>query len=233
MFSFILDFLFPKRCVSCGKIGEYICGDCLGKIQFVQNQICPVCQRPSITGATHYRCSTKLSLDGQISAANYLGPVRAAIHKLKYRWVFDIANDLVALINSKINLKKFFPDKKFLLLPIPLHPKRQADRGFNQSEKLAKVLGKILDFKLADKVLTRTKHTKPQTNLPAVERRKNVAGVFKVTDTKKVKGKNFILVDDLVTTGSTLKSAGVALKRAGAASVWGLTFARTQRNNSQ
>lgn len=225
----ILDFLFPKRCVSCQKFGEYFCKKCLSQIQFVQNQACPVCQRPSITGATHYRCQTKLSLDGLISAVYYLGPARAAIHKLKYRWVFNIANDLVKLITTKINFAKLFPQERFIVLPIPLHPARESLRGFNQSEKLAKILAKKLNWEIANNILKRVKNTKPQTELPAAERRKNVSGAFKVVKPAAVRGKNFILVDDLVTTGSTLKSAGFVLKRAGVASVWGLTFARTLR----
>lgn len=227
MFNFILDLLFPKRCVSCSKFGEFFCKECKSKIQFVQNQVCPQCQRPSISGATHYRCQTKLSLDGLISAVHYSGPARAAVHKLKYRWVFDIASDLVNLITSKTNLKKLFPNREFLLLPIPLHSRREAQRGFNQSEKLAAILGKILNWEIATDILVRKKNTKPQTELPAKLRRRNVIGAFKIINPKKASGKNFILVDDLVTTGSTLKSAGLVLKRAGAAKVWGLTFART------
>lgn len=225
--SFLFDLIFPKRCVSCSKFGEYFCKKCLGEIRFVENQVCPGCQKPSISGATHYRCQTKLSLNGLISAVHYSGPARAAVHKLKYRWVFDVAKDLVNLITSKIDLKKLLPDKDFILLPIPLHPKREARRGFNQAEKLASILGKILNWEIANDVLVRKKNTKPQVELPAAERRKNVIGAFKVINRRKVLGKNFILVDDLVTTGSTLKSASLALKRAGAKSVWALTFART------
>ena len=226
----ILDLLFPKRCVSCGNVGEFFCGKCLSKIQFVQNQVCPVCQKPSISAATHYRCQTKLSLDGLISAVNYSGPARDAIHKLKYRWVFSIAEDLVNLITSKLKLKELLLKERFILIPIPLHPAREAQRGFNQSEKIAQILAKILNWEVAGNILIRTKNTKPQTELPAKLRRKNVIGAFKVVSKSDVAGKNFILVDDLVTTGSTLKSAGVALKRVGANLVWGLTFARTLKS---
>ncbi len=225
--NLILDLVFPKRCVSCGKIGQYFCQNCKSKIRFVENQICPVCQKPTITGATHFRCWTKYSLDGLISAVYYTGPTRTAIHKLKYRWVFSIAEDLVNLITSKINFKNLFPKEKFALIPIPLHPKREAERGFNQAEKLAKILAQKLDWQINTAILKRIKNTKPQTELPAKNRRKNVIGAFKVTRPSGVFGTNFILVDDLATTGSTLKSAGLTLKRAGAVKVWGLTFART------
>lgn len=227
---FILDLVFPKRCVSCGKIGEYFCQNCRSKIQFVDHQICPVCQKPSISSTTHFRCQTKLSLNGLISAVYYMGSARAAIHKLKYKFLYSVADDLVNLICEKLDFEKLIPKNDFILLPIPLHPARENLRGFNQAEKLAKILAKNFGWEISGNVLVRTKNTKPQTELPASERRKNVIGAFKVVDKKAVKDKNFILVDDLVTTGSTLKSAGFALKRAGAAKVWCLTFARTLPN---
>lgn len=230
MFSFILDLIFPKRCVSCGKIGQYFCKECLSKIKFVENQVCPQCRRPSISSATHFRCQTKLSLDGLISAVYYMGPARTAIHKLKYKFIFDLAAELTKIILSNQSMSTILHNivkNDFVLVPIPLHFKREEARGFNQAEKIAAILAKKLSLEMVNDILVRVKDTRPQTGLPAKERRKNVIGAFKVVNKREVADKNFILVDDLVTTGSTLKSAGLVLKRAGASKVWGLTFART------
>ena len=222
-----MDLLFPKRCVSCGQIGSYLCPGCLKKIRFCQFQACPVCQRSSITGATHPRCQTKYSLDGLVSVSHFEGPVKAAIKKIKYKWVADLAEDLVGIILENLWKAKWLPQDEFIIVPVPLSPKRERWRGFNQSALLGKILAQRLELKFNGQILKKIKDTKPQVELSADERKKNLNGVFKVTAKDQVLGRSFLLVDDMVTTGSTLRNCASTLKRAGAGKVWALTLARS------
>src|SRR3990167_2385318 len=136
----ILDLLFPKRCVSCGAFGKYICNNCFSKIEFLEKAICPICQRQAISGKTHPRCAGKFHLDGLAVACKYKGTIKLAIKKVKYKWVYDIEKVLVDLLASQI--WKFDLPQNPILIPVPLHRKRKNWRGFNQAEILAKNLAK-------------------------------------------------------------------------------------------
>jgi len=220
----LLDFLFPKRCINCSCIGSYLCTRCFGQIEFVEKPICPVCQRQAVGGRTHPGCKSKYNLDGLIVAAHYKGPVKKAITKIKYKLAYDIITFLVDLISQ--NLYKFDFPKDAMLVPIPLHPKRKRWRGFNQSEILARVLSK--KFKVRDdNLLIRNLETKPQVGLSKKERKLNVSGAFALHPQKNTKtaGKDFILVDDVYTSGVTMQEACKILKKAGARNVWAMTIA--------
>src|SRR3989338_2601142 len=130
-----LDLLFPKRCVSCGKFGAYICKDCFAKIEFIQKPVCPVCQRQAVGGKTHPGCQGRLRLDGLVVATRYSGSVKKAIAKVKYKYAYDIAKILIDLI--VVNLWKFDLASDLILVPVPLHVRRKNWRGFNQANKVA------------------------------------------------------------------------------------------------
>ncbi len=222
--NFVLDFLFPKRCVSCLKFGAYLCPKCKKSLVIVESPICPVCQRRAIGGKTHPKCLKKYSLDGLVAGCFYRGPARDLVRKLKYKRVYDL-QDLV--VNMMIdNLWRYNLPKKLILVPVPLHPKRFRDRGFNQAELFAKRLnGK---FKVAwGNVLIRQRFTKPQVTLGKSERRANVKNAFVVSKLLegKVSGQSFLLVDDVFTTGSTMAECAKVLKKAGALEVWGMVAA--------
>src|SRR3989338_3950331 len=120
----LLDLLFPRRCVNCGKLGRYFCKNCLNKIQLFEKSICPICAKPAIDGATHPRCKTKYGIDGIFILSHYTGPLRQAIHLLKYKFVSDLSEELIDL------LVKYCPSiysKYDLLIPVPLHPKREKE----------------------------------------------------------------------------------------------------------
>ncbi len=114
-----------------------------------------------------------------------------------------------------------------LLVPVPLHPKTQRLRGYNQAELLAKVVGQILDIPVDGKVLIQTRPMKPQASLGEKERWENVKGAFEVAKPEAVKGQIVVVIDDVMTTGATLNECAKALKRVGARQVYCLTFART------
>lgn len=218
----LLNFLFPRRCLGCGQWGHYFCQECLKQIKMVRNQICPVCGRPVIDGKTHPHCQTKYSLDGLTSFFVYESLIKEAIGQLKYKFITDLAEELIDLIP-----KQKFCFKGKVLVPLPLHSRRQRWRGFNQAEFLGRILAKKFDWTVQNEILERHRHTQPQVKLKGKERKKNIKGAFRMKPKVKTsRSLRIWLFDDVWTTGSTLREAGQVLKRAGIKEVWGLTLAR-------
>ena len=220
-----LDLLFPKRCVSCGTFGKYICDRCFSKIEFLEKPICPICQRQAIGGKTHPKCAGRFRLDGLIVACRYKSPIKLAIQKVKYKWVYDIENILVDFLASQI-WKFDFPQNS-ILVPVPLSKNRKNWRGFNQAEILAKTLSRKFNHPFKD-ILLRVIETKTQVGLTREERRRNVIGAFALdykVGKKHIAGQNFILVDDVYTSGATMMEAAKILKHAGAKDVWAMAVA--------
>ncbi len=218
----LLDFIFPKKCVSCGRFGAYICFECLKKIEPIDQPICSVCQRQAIGGKTHPGCLKKFGLNGLIVGCRYRGVIRRAIFQVKYRWTFDVAKVLVDLLSE--NIWKFSVPKNYILVPIPLHRKRENWRGFNQSERFCRIMAEKFGVSTSS-VLVKVLETRPQVGLTREERRKNIRGAFQISQSEKVKGKSYILVDDVFTTGSTMNEACRVLKAAGAGEVWAMAIA--------
>jgi len=218
----LLDFFFPRRCLGCGQWGHYFCQACRQQVKLIERPICSVCGHPAIGGKTHPRCQTKYSLDGLISIFAYEGLIKEAIGQLKYKFITDLAEELIGLVPES----KFYSEAK-ILMPLPLHPRRQRWRGFNQAELLGRILAKKFDWAVRQEVLERYRYTQPQVKLKGKERKKNIRGAFRIKPKVKME-KQFkvILFDDVWTTGSTLREAGQVLKRAGTQKVWGLTLAR-------
>lgn len=232
VFQLLADLLFPKRCVYCQAFGQYFCGKCFSQIKFIKNQICPVCERPAIGGATHPGCKTKFSLDSLISVCSYDGPIRAAIKRLKYRpWITDLGEILVDLVdhnlqgNTSIN---YLINGNPVVIPVPLHPSRERERGFNQSALMGKLIAKKFKLQFNSKLLIRQKKTKPQADLKGRERQENIRGAFTLSNNSlfMIPNSNILLVDDVWTTGSTLRACCGVIKRAGAQKAWALTLAR-------
>lgn len=231
MFTVILDFIFPKNCLSCGKSGGYFCRCCIEKI--VQGElICPFCSKPSLGGITHPVCRRRYGLDGLWSLGLYKDPLRKAIQKLKYRWIIELADNLTAIIieywvrRSPFLLEKIIRDggTDWVVVPVPLYWKRQNWRGFNQSALLAQQFAKKVGLEYCE-ALVRVKDTKPQVRLQAPDRKRNVRDAFLLKPDSKLKTK-VILVDDVWTTGSTLKECSFVLKKNGVKQIWALTLAR-------
>ena len=234
----ILDLIFPKRCVGCGRIGTYFCPRCISTIKIIETAICPVCEKPGIDGATHPGCKTRYALDGFTSFFRYDGVVRKAIKAIKYRSVFDLAQAFVDLVPSVFFSQLSTMNRQpFILVPIPLHPSRFRERGFNQAEAMGHIVAKRLHVPVVTDILRRVKKSTPQVEMKSKDARlKNMDGVFavhsnfdKITlkrENVKASKLGVILVDDVFTTGATMRAAANVLKRAGAPFVWGVTMAR-------
>ncbi|MBI5619556.1 ComF family protein [Candidatus Gottesmanbacteria bacterium] len=238
IFVGILDLLFPKRCVGCGKIGNYFCTRCISSIKIIRanEAICPVCEKPAIDGATHPGCKTRYCLDGLTSFFRYDGVVRQAVKAIKYRYISDLAKEFISLIPpSSFEVTKLLSNQVTIFVPLPLHWLRLRDRGFNQAEALGRLLaGRLpageagLHITLRIDILRRVKMTEPQVEMKKREDRlKNMEHVFGIPSHISVSQyPNILLFDDVFTTGATMRAAGETLKRAGAKSVWAVTMAR-------
>lgn len=219
----LLDFIFPKRCVVCRTFGDYLCVVDRSNIQPAKS-FCPVCLKAAIGGTTHGKCKRKHTLDGLICIFEYKSPVKEIIAELKYRFVKDLAQII------KVELKKTkFLDKYdfsgFIITPIPLSSKRKNWRGFNQTEILGEIIAHRLKLRFLPNLLQKVKETKPQVKLTKKERMKQVKGTFGLTKKCEIRGKKFIIFDDVWTTGATAKAAATLLKRKGAERVWAITLA--------
>ena len=223
----ILNIIFPRRCVGCGKIGRYICSACQTTVTHLDRLKCPECGKSAISGMTHPGCRTRYTLDGLTSFFRYDGVVRKAIKTLKYRLVTDLTRELVSLVPPVNPLELVLP-RQPIFVPIPLHPSRQRERGFNQTEVLSRALGSRWGIAVRTDILKRVKQTTPQVVMHSREDRlKNMKDVFTVSITAgNLKNIPIVLFDDVFTTGATLRVAGNTLKRAGAKFVWALTIAQ-------
>jgi len=180
-----LDFLFPKRCVSCKKAGDYICTNCFTYLSFNDGHICLVCNKNSINGLTHPGCVGKYTIDGSFSSLNYNPIAKKLIYRFKYKpFLLDLQSLLAELFYEGIiqheTLSKTieqFSNGTILLAPVPLHPSKFKKRGYNQAEVLAKGLSERLGITCSD-VLIRYKNTKTQFKLGKDERKENIKGAF-------------------------------------------------------
>lgn len=220
----ILDLLFPRRCLGCGQIGDFICSNCWRTLPRLAPPVCPKCGKPQPSGLLCANCWRELSrIDGIRSVSPFEGIVRQAIHELKYRNLKAISVTLARLLADYLEINSLPAE---IIVPVPLHPKRLRERGYNQSGLLARELSKRSGLSLIDDCLYRFKDSPPQAKTITAEgRRKNVAGAFECRD-DKLSGKRVLLVDDVCTSGATLEACATALKDRGAATVWGLTLAR-------
>ncbi len=206
-----LDLLFPPRCVGCGRGGSWFCDACAA----------------ATAPAPVWNAGLE-PLAGLWAAGLYEDPLRLAIQALKYEGKRQVAGPLGRLLAATYRRQMRGARLRFdIVVPVPLHPKRQAERGYNQSALLARGLASEVGLALREDVLWRWRHTPQQVGLDAAGRRANVAGAFACQARHlALVGKTLLLVDDVCTTGATLAACAETLRAAGVREVWGLTLAR-------
>ena len=223
--SAAVDLVFPKRCVGCDREGPFLCLPCMEGLPRLEPPFCFLCSQP---GRLMMRlCSScwerPIEMDGICSPYRMEGPIRDAVHALKYQSVRALASTLGQLLADFIEANPLPAD---MLVPVPLHRRRERSRGYNQSLLLAQWMGKSTGLPLEAGALQRLRATPSQArSVRQEERRANVAGAF-AAEATLVQDRRVLVIDDVCTTGSTLEACSMALKQAGAASVWGLTLAR-------
>ena len=232
----ILNLLFPSFCLNCQKEGDYFCQDCLSLINISNYQYCPFCYPPKIVldGKTCYFCKKReKKLDGLFSAASYKNfIIKKLISQFKYQpyYIKNLSKVLASLIITHFQLLEnpppFFGGGQAILIPIPLEKKKLKQRGFNQAEEVACQLSNFFKIPLVNNVLIKIKGTLPQVELSGEAREKNILGAFACQETKDIKGKKILLVDDVFTTGATMEESARVLKKVGAKEVWGVVVAR-------
>lgn len=218
--EFAIDLVYPKRCAGCSRRGTWLCSDCGTELHLFTPPWCARCGVP----ATYTRCtctSTPETLEQVRSVGPFEGWLRGAVTQFKYHGEWARAAHLGELLATvAADLQPIDT-----LIPVPLHPARLRHRGFNQSLLLAQKAGAILGVEVQD-ALIRTRRTDAQVTLGSTQRQANVAGAFAVRRGTVVAGLSIVLIDDVVTTGSTLSACADALREAGASSVRAASIAR-------
>jgi len=244
--------LFPSDCRVCGapllKISRLpVCEECLSAMRPIAGGVCSVCGErlvsPYAFSGQHGepRCGLCRRMEPPFARAaaygSYDGGLRELIHLLKYEQVRPAANVLGRMLAEVIaGLEQGFGDSAVLVVPVPLHARKLRQRGFNQSELIAQVALKLMAqgdrLALRPKGLERVRETQSQIGLTRHQRRENMHGAFIVTEPHEVAGREVLLVDDVLTTGTTASECARILRRAGAAKVWVATVARTLKHEA-
>jgi ComF family protein len=226
-----LDFALPPRCPGCGTIVERVhnfCADCWRQVEFLGDGGCGACGLP-LQATEMDTCAACLARPPRIArtraAVAYDDLSRDLAIRLKYGRKVAIARTMARYMAPLIQ----HDGGDLVLVPVPLHRMRLWNRGFNQSMLVARELSRRLQISIDPFLLRRTKRTPPLKGMSPLQRRKAVAGAFKVVDTAAVAGKTVILIDDVLTSGSTAEACARALQRAGAARVELVSWARVVR----
>ena len=208
----LLDLLYPPRCAGCGVVG--------------QGDWCLDCHHRVMPYPPERARKTIINEDGArilvISAAPFGSPLREAIHAYKYEGGRNLDAPLAAYMSAAFVASGETAD---LIIPVPIHKKRQRERGYNQSELMAKHISLAVNVPMRAQAMTRERHTSQQAKLSAAERKANVRDAFSA-EPSMLKNKRVLLVDDVFTTGATLMEAGRAALAAGASQALALTLAR-------
>jgi len=222
--SSFIDLLFPPKCGGCQTAGSLWCNACRAAVKPIKPPWCEKCGEPFVTDQLCANCRAHpLQIEKIRSVALFEGVLRQAIHRFKYERLAGLAAPFGELLADYWCAEQLAAD---WLIPVPLHPSRERDRGYNQSELLARQLACRVNVPLSGKGLRRTRATAVQMTLNAVQRRENVAGAFECVEAR-VRGARVMVIDDVGTTGATLDACAQAVLKAGAVSVMGLTLART------
>jgi competence protein ComFC len=238
--NIFLDILFPIYCLVCQKYGSVFCDECLGKIKYIEEQVCPYCEKIATPkGSTCSRCKEKIQeknfsdyLNFLIAATRYkenqLGKI---IHNYKYNFIRDLSLPLGSILVSALLRNEIaIPD---IIVPVPLHKRRLRWRGFNQAELLSFFISRNLtpglEIPMEISLILRKKFTPPQMEIKRYKERKvNLQNAFSANPASDISGKYILLVDDVATTGATLFECAKVLKQSGAKKVGAIVLARQE-----
>lgn len=208
----VLDRIFPPRCGSCAQTGSWLCDACRARITYVN-------EAPTPPGTTFPNAPR---LRWIYSVAWFEGPIKELIHNFKYQGQQALRVPLAELLLVKWQSLGRPAD---LIIAVPLHPRREKARGYNQSYLLASEMSRAARIPAPRQALFRTRDTRPQISLNMKERWDNVRDAFQ-GNPDALRGRRVLLVDDVCTTGATLEASAQAAFRAGALDVSALTVAR-------
>jgi ComF family protein len=228
----LINLLFPVTCLFCRQPllaeeeAEFLCTPCSRKDPFFQEAGCPLCAaRPGHTFCCARGEGKPFSFCGTVALGWYRQDLKECLHRLKYGGRSNLAKPLGQLLGRRV-AEEGWPDLA-AIVPIPLHPQRLKERGYNQSRLLARQVATSLALPLTD-LLIRTQNTLPQAKMSRSERFGNLQGAFqlKTPPPYPLAGKTLLLVDDIFTTGATLEAASALLMSRGAGKVVNAVVAR-------
>jgi len=235
--------VFPANCRFCQEPLVHasrlpVCGECLGSIREIDGALCSVCGErvPESALAFDHRCGLcrriELPFVRAVAYSSYDGNLRELLHLLKYDRVRTAAPVLAGMLAIAIRgLGLEVTDGPLLVIPVPLFAGKRRERGFNQAQTLAEIalrsFGPNSRVELRPALLRRVRATQSQIGLTRHQRRVNLRGAFAVAAPEEVRGRKVLLVDDVMTTGTTAAECARVLRRAGASAVWVATVART------
>jgi len=221
--AMLLDLLFPPRCVGCRQMGAWLCASCLAQAARVDGPVCEHCGRPFLARGPCPACAGQDDALQRVRAPFFFeGPIQRAVHELKYRGRRVLAGPLGELLADCLRGLGW---PAAAIVAVPLHPRRESARGYNQSALLAQEVAVRVGWPLQDRGLARQRDTRPQVGLDGPARHDNVRGAFRWTAPSPPPAQ-VLLLDDVYTTGATLESCAQALRAAGAQEIRGLTLAR-------
>jgi len=221
----MMDLLLPPACLLCGQLlptdpeEQFFCHGCLAAMVPLQPGHCRCCVQPFQTSISNHLCGTCLKRPPSFSivhaAGLYQGSLKEAVHKLKYRNQLTLAKPLGQLLgNCVAAAESFAPD---FIIPVPLHPSRLRQRGYNQALEVARPIAQQLAAPLVTTLLQRSRNTPQQQGLSAIERRSNLRNAF--TLSSEAQALRILLVDDVMTTGETVRECCRTLISGGASEV--------------
>lgn len=225
--SFFNHLLLPQDCLLCGDQGAGlpICEACQVDLPWHSPNACPSCALPTLSGET---CGTCLkappAFDRTRTLMDYEFPVDALLRRFKYAGFLAVADLMGSLMANRYSGESR-PD---LLIPMPLHPSRLKERGFNQAVEIGRILAKNLHIPMDPHACRRVRPTTPQAGLTLQARQKNLRGAF--TCSPDLSGKHVALIDDVMTTGASLDELARAVRKAGAIRVECWVIARTLKH---
>jgi ComF family protein len=230
----VLDLVYPRHCEACGGTadiaGRYLCWECLAGIPVITDPYCALCGDP-VDGNVYrrYVCSTcndrTPKYDLARSAVRFRGPVKDLVHRLKYSSAMHLGGTLCDIMVPcfKANYGAVPVDA---VTCVPMFARKERERTYNQAEMIAGELAKRICLPFCGGLIRKLKDTGTQTRFNAAQRRKNIRDSFDVTQPEWCSGRRFLLVDDVMTTGSTVDEVSGLLKESGAVTVHVLTLAR-------
>jgi competence protein ComFC len=218
-----LDWLFPPECGGCGGKGSRWCQACQSRVEPIGPIVCRVCGDPQTSTKTCKNCrKIPPAYHSLRSWAAFKGPLREALHHLKYRRDLALGDSLSRPLIGYLEDLNWKVD---LIVPVPLGNKRLKQRGYNQAALLAKPIALAHAINYSSKALLRVKDTPSQVGLTINQRRQNVFGAF-WANAETIRGRSVLIIDDVTTTGATIESCAQALKESGALEIFALTLAR-------
>lgn len=218
-FEKLIRLLFPAKCMVCNTV----------LMEDARSYLCNTCKTDLERYGGGFRKSDGLSyIDGIFAAFRYHGGIETAIQAFKYKNHPRLSETISMLLCEELEKHGGVPEADYII-PVPMHPGKKRRRGYNQSELIAGHLGEYLNMEVRTDIIRKIRHTRPQSRLKRLDRLRNLKGAFSAVPGTNVEGKDIILVDDVLTTGTTMNTCAKILREKGAVHIYGIVVAIAEK----